>query len=87
MAQLTIQFTPHRQARQLVFRVALTSDEDATPREHEQHHRRLVSTLFPGLSLEGADAPRVEVERERPAAEPCLGCSGGDDGYEVIDLG
>jgi hypothetical protein len=86
MAQLTIQLLPPRPGGQQVFRVALVSDEDATPREHEQQHRRLVSRLFPGLDLDGGDAPRVEIDRERPAAEPSLGCSGGD-GYEVIDLG
>jgi hypothetical protein len=86
MAQITIQLLPHRPAGPLVFRVALDSDEDATPREHEQQHRRLVAVLFPGLDLEGGAAPRIVVERERPQAEPMLGCSGGD-GYEVIDLG
>ena len=85
MARLTIQFTPRRSTREMVFQVALASDEDATPREHEQQHRALVGALLPGLDLEGGN-PRVEVQRERPAVEPVLGCSG-DDGYEVIDVG
>jgi hypothetical protein len=85
MAQLTIQFIPQGRG-QRVIRVALASDEDAAPREHEQDHRRLVGVLFPGLDLDCADPPRIEVERERPEQEPGLGCSG-DGGYEVIDLG
>jgi hypothetical protein len=84
MARLTIQFTP--QGAEQFIRVALVSDEDATPTEHEQQHRRLVAALFPGLDL-GGDPPGIEVERERPAREPMLGCSGDDGGYEVIDLG
>jgi hypothetical protein len=84
MARLTIQFIPRRSAGEVVFHVALASDEDATPREHEQQHRALVRALLPGLDLEGGN-PRVEVERDRPAVEPVLGCSG--EGYEVIDVG
>jgi hypothetical protein len=87
MARLTIQFLPRDSERQLAVRVALDSDEDATPREHEQQHRRLVVGLFPGLNLDGDAGSHVEIEREAPQSEPALGCSCGDGGYEVIDLG
>jgi hypothetical protein len=87
MAELIIQYLNDPDTRQRLFRVELHSDEDATPREHEQDHRRLIETLLPGIDL-GADLPEhVAVEREAPQQEPCLGCSGGDGGYEVIDLG
>jgi hypothetical protein len=84
MAQLFIHFNPRPAPGQRVFSVALVSDEDATPREHEQQHRQLIGKLLPGLDLNGGD-PRVAVEREKPQAEPMLGCSCGDD-YQVIDL-
>jgi hypothetical protein len=84
MARLTIQFTPAGPLRRL--RVALCSDEDATPREHEQDHRRLVQSLLPGIDLEADGSRGVVVEREAPAVEPQLGCSGGGE-VEVIDLG
>lgn len=68
------------------FRISLVSDEDATPREHEQDHRRLVKALLPAIDLDG-DSPRFRVERDKPLAEPPPPCGcGGDDGYEVIDL-
>jgi hypothetical protein len=86
MPQLTIQLTPRNPGGQ-IFRISLSPDEDATPSEHEQQHRRLVSALLPRLDLDGAGAPRVVVERERPAAEPMMESSGDDGGYEVIDLG
>lgn len=85
MAQMTIQLQPLTGGR-MVLRVALTAEEDTTPREHEQDHRRAVRTLFPGLDLD-SEGERVTVEREKPEQEPMLGCSCGDDGYEVIDLG
>jgi hypothetical protein len=85
MAELTIQYLRDAHGRQLFFRFALRSDEDATPREHEQDHRRLIQTLLPGIDP-GEPNERVEIEREAPQQEPCLGCSGGND-YQVIDLG
>ena len=39
-----------------------------------------------GVDLEGEPGGPTQVERERPEAEPILGCSCGDD-YQVIDLG
>ncbi len=87
MARLTIQLDRRSQAGSVILLVELASDEDATPREHEHDHRRLVSALFPNLDFDGQNADRVVVERVAPLSQPCLGCSGGDDDYQVIDLG
>jgi hypothetical protein len=87
MAELTIQYLHDPDGRQRLFRIALRSDEDATPREHEQDHRRLIQTLLPGIDLDTQLGDSVAIEREAPQQEPCLGCSGGDGGYEVIDIG
>ena len=86
MAQLLIQYLRHPETGDKLFRISLASDEDATPREHEQDHRRLVASLLPGVDLDGCNPAHV-VERERPAREPMMMPSSDDDGYEVIDLG
>jgi len=87
MARLVIHYGRHPETGARVFQVALASDEDTTPREHEQDHRRLVHQLLPAIDLDTEEQPNVTVERVRPAAEPmiCPSCDG--DGYEVIDLG
>jgi hypothetical protein len=88
MPLMTLQLARRPDTGRLALRVSLCSDEDATPREHEQQHRRLVQALLPAVSLDdGGVGGRVDVERERPAREPVLGCSGDDGGYEVIDIG
>ena len=51
--------------------MALRSDEDALPQEHEQRHRRLLEQLL-ALDLEAGDQ-NVEVTRERPAREAAVG--------------
>jgi hypothetical protein len=86
MAQVIIQMALP-EGEPPIFRIALVSDEDTTPREHEQDHRRLVRAILPGIDLDGDGSPRFEVEREKPMMEPPPPCSCGDDGYEVIDLG
>jgi hypothetical protein len=85
MARLTIELSRPEGAPP-TFRVSLVSDEDATPREHEQNHRRAIAKLFPGIDLDG-DSPRFEVAREESQGPPPALCGGDDGGYEVIDLG
>jgi hypothetical protein len=87
MARLVIHYRPSPDTGERQFLIALASDEDATPREHEQDHRRLVRQLLPGIDLDREDQPNVTVAREQPAIEPMILPSGDDDGYEVIDLG
>lgn len=86
MAQLTIQMQRDPDNGETTFRVALLSEDDATPSEHERNHRRYVSRLLPGVNLD-TPGDNVTVARERPLLDPLpsCGCDGGD-GYEVIDL-
>lgn len=72
MAELVIQVRPGATLGALDVRVALASDEDALPHEHEREHRRLVEALLPGIDPEAAGG-RVAVRRERPAVEPVVG--------------
>lgn len=85
MARLTIEVARHPQSGSPTYRVSLVSDDDVTPREHEQDHRRALARLFPGIDLDG-DGSRFEVEREQSLTPAAL-CGGDDGGYEVIDLG
>jgi hypothetical protein len=87
MARLTIHFVPRSDGEPLLFRVALWTDEDATPREHEQQHRCLVGALFPGLALAGGGPAHIVVERERPVVESVMLPSDDSNGYQVIDIG
>lgn len=86
MARLVIHYRPSPDTGERQFLIALASDEDATPREHERDHRRAVLSLFPQLDLEEVNSPRFSVERES-APDPMLPCSCDGGGYEVIDLG
>lgn len=86
MARLTIQVFPAPENGSRTYRISLVSDEDATPREHEQNHRRAVRSLLGDIDLD-TESPRFRVEREAPRAEPPPPCPSDDDGYEVIDLG
>jgi hypothetical protein len=86
MARLTIEMFRLPNGRTAGFRVSLASDEDSTPREHEQTHRRAVCRLIEGLTID-ADSARFHVEREQAALQPTQLPSDDGDGYEVIDLG
>jgi hypothetical protein len=86
MARLTIEVCRHPQTGAPTYRVSLVSEDDVTPREHEQDHRRAVTRLFPGIDLDG-NSSRFEVEREQSQSGPPIMVGGDDDGYEVIDLG
>jgi hypothetical protein len=66
MAELSIRLGRNHQSGRLEIRIGFISDEDALPMEHERRHRGLVLGLLPGLA-------GLEVERERPAAEPVVG--------------
>lgn len=85
VALLRIDFFRRPDGKPDRFVVSLTSDEDATPGEHERGHRRALARLFEGKDLDG-DA-RFRVEREQRPLGPVPLPDGDDDGYEVIDLG
>ena len=73
MAELTIRLRCNPETGKPEIRVALLSDEDALPSEHECDHRKLLKKLLPTVDLEATSDEHVAVERERPAQEPVLG--------------
>ena len=85
MARLTIEMV-RRPGSAVTYRISLASDEDATPREHEQTHRRAVTRLLPGVDLD-TESKSYHVEREQPVMQPPPPVGDDDGGYEVIDLG
>jgi len=50
--------------------IALRSDDDALPHEHEQQHQRLVEKLIEGGVLKAAEVGKIIVEREEETGEP-----------------
>lgn len=73
MAELTISLSRDGPGGRLSIRIGYRADDDAIPFEHEIHHRRLVTELFPGLEIIDDPNATVRVERERPAQEPVVG--------------
>jgi hypothetical protein len=86
MARLTIEVCRQPDNGLPSYRVSLVSDEDSTPREHEQDHRRAIARLFPGLDLD-AGSTRFQIEREQSESAPPMMIGGDDGDFEVIDLG
>lgn len=70
MAQLTIrlQINPDTGKKDLI--VALRSDEDALPHEHEQLHQQLVERLLEGGVLRADEVGQVVIEREEVSPQP-----------------
>ena len=69
MALLTIRLIPDPQTGKKNIVIALRSDEDALPHEHEQQHRALVDKLIHGGILKAGELGKIIVEREQPEAE------------------
>jgi hypothetical protein len=69
MAEMTIRLRcdPATGKKDIV--IALRSDEDALPHEHEQQHRALVDKLIEGGYLKAAEVGKVVVEREAKEGE------------------
>ncbi len=72
MAEMTIRLIadPHTGKKNIV--VALRSDADALPHEHEQMHRALVDKLVNGGILKASEVGRIVVERETEEKAPAL---------------
>ena len=71
MAEMTIRLIPDPATGKKNIVVALRSDEDALPHEHEQMHRALVEKLVNGGLLKAEEVGQIVVEREEekgPAA-------------------
>jgi hypothetical protein len=73
MAELIITLRRIAGSVRAFIRVALRSDDDVLPHEHEQDHRRLVAGLFPSLQITDDPEAPIQVQREKPLIEPILG--------------
>ncbi len=72
MAEMTIRLIadPHTGKKNIL--VALRSDADALPHEHEQMHRALVDKLVNDGILKASEIGRIVVERETEEKAPAL---------------
>jgi hypothetical protein len=72
MAEMTIRLRcdPVTGKKDIV--IALRSDEDALPHEHEQQHRALVDKLIQGGILKAGELGKIIVEREEEEKEPAV---------------
>lgn len=70
MAEMTIQLKIDPATGKKDIIIALRSDDDALPHEHEQQHQRLVEKLIEGGVLKAAEVGKIIVEREAEAGEP-----------------
>ena len=69
MALMTIRLIPDPQTGKKNIVIALRSDEDALPHEHEQRHRALVEKLIEGGIVKAGDLGKIVVERESKEGE------------------
>jgi FtsH ternary system domain X3-analog len=70
MAEMTIQLKIDPATGKKDIIIALRSDADALPHEHEQQHQRLVEKLIEGGLLKAAEVGKIVVEREAEEGEP-----------------
>ena len=70
MALLTIRLIPDPQTGKKNIVIALRSDEDALPHEHEQQHRALVDKLIEGGLVKAEEMGTVTVTREEEEKAP-----------------
>ena len=70
MAEMTIQLKIDPATGKKDIIIALRSDDDALPHEHEQQHQRLVEKLIEGGVLQATEVGKIIVEREAEASEP-----------------
>ncbi|HVS36480.1 MAG TPA: hypothetical protein VMS17_13025 [Gemmataceae bacterium] len=68
MAEMTIRLIPDPATGKKNIVIALRSDEDALPHEHEQMHRALVEKLVGGGLLKAEEVGQIVVEREEGKA-------------------
>jgi hypothetical protein len=78
MAELTIRLIPDPVTGKKNIIVALRSDADALPHEHEQMHRELVDKLVNGGILKASEVGQIVVEREADEKAPGLAVKAGE---------
>jgi len=72
MAEMTIRLISDPNTGKKNIIVALRSDADALPHEHEQMHRALVDKLIQGGLLKAGEVGQIVVERETDEKAPLL---------------
>jgi FtsH ternary system domain X3-analog len=70
MAEMTIRLIPDPATGKKNIIIALRSDADALPQEHEQMHRALVEKLVNGGLLKAEEVGQIVVEREEREKAP-----------------
>lgn len=71
MAEMTISLRRDPQTGKQEIHIALNSDEDALPHEHEQMHRQIVEKLVgKGIISSPDDVGNIVVEREEDSRVP-----------------
>lgn len=69
MAEMTIRLIPDPDTGKKNIIIALRSDEDALPHEHEQQHRALVDKLIEGGIVKAGEVGQITVTREKDEKE------------------
>jgi hypothetical protein len=69
MAEMTLRLRCDPQTGKQVLVIALRSDEDALPQEHEQMHQALVEKLIHQGVLKAGELGQIVVERVSKEAE------------------
>ncbi len=79
MAEMTIRLRidPNTGKKDIV--IALSSDADALPHEHEEQHRKLVEKLIEGGVLKAAEVGQIIVERIEEGPQPAPATSQSDE--------
>ena len=70
MAEMTIRLIPDPATGKKTIVIALRSDEDALPMEHEQQHRALVDKVINGGIVKASELGQIVVEREEDEKVP-----------------
>lgn len=69
MAEMTIRLIPDPHTGKKNIIIALRSDADALPHEHEQQHRALVDKLIEGGLVKAGEVGQITVTREKDEKE------------------
>lgn len=84
MAEMTIRLIPDPATGKKNIVVALRSDADALPHEHEQMHRALVEKLVNGGLLKAEEVGQIVVEREEEEKGPAVPTEAGPEGGRQV---
>ncbi len=80
MAEMTIRLIPDPATGKKNIVIALRSDADALPHEHEQMHRSLVEKMVNGGLLKAEEVGQIVVEREEEEKAPAIPAESGPHG-------